>query len=86
MNSQKRRGGKPNRGGGRGRGGGGPPRRPAQPPVPNGAISRKGTVCLISESVSILKKMCQMTILTISSQGEDAHNSNLESFLRVEQK
>ena len=45
MNSQKRRGGKPNRGGGRGRGGGGPPRRPAQPPVPNGAISRKGTVC-----------------------------------------
>ena len=45
MNSQKRRGGKPNRGGGRGRGGGGPPRRPAQPPVPNGAISRKGIVC-----------------------------------------
>ena len=44
MNSQMRRGGKPNRGGGRGRGGGGPPRRPAQPPVPNGAISRKGTV------------------------------------------
>ena len=44
MNSQKRRGGKPNRGGGRGRGGGGPPRRPPQPQpqVPNGAMSRKG--------------------------------------------
>ena len=45
MNSVKRRGGgKPNRGGGRGNHRGRPPpqRRPAEPQVPNGAMSRKG--------------------------------------------
>ena len=54
MNSQKRRGGKPNRGGGRGRGGGGPPRRPPQPQpqVPNGAMSRKGKTSAFCKHVS----------------------------------
>ena len=53
MNSQKRRGGKPNRGGGRGRGGGGPPRRPPQPQpqVPNGAMSRKGKKSVLCKHV-----------------------------------